>query len=262
MTMTFLGYYDKAGMKESRVRLELVLVKLSHKKRKESTSPVVQVISLGTSEVPVNPSEDNPPSKAPALSIPSKSFSLSGFSGVGRIKTYSLHIRVHTAEMDENLEPSRKKRKGDSEEEEEGRVVTGELVVYDKHSRCLLTEGEYELVMAESEGKSRKSPSKTASWEIIDVEAGNSSEQFQVFTHSPTLKFRLSWSSEQAGPMVERPRPLMPRDNGQDSSYLRQEKIQERRSPAKAKVGSHNTGNKAGTGIQGEKPTRIVYQFL
>ena len=71
--------------------------------------------------------------------------------------------------MDENLEPSRKKRKGDSEEEEEGRVVTGELVVYDKHSRCLLTEGEYELVMAESEGKSRKSPSKTASWEIIDV---------------------------------------------------------------------------------------------
>ena len=82
-------------------------------------------ISLGTSEVPVNPSEDNPPrlailkagflhiltgfnflkakfcthsydnppSKAPALSIPSKSFSLSGFTGVGRVKTYSLVIR-------------------------------------------------------------------------------------------------------------------------------------------------------------------------
>ena len=75
------------------MRLELLLVKLSHKKRKESASPVVQV-SLGTSEVPVNPSEENPPSKAPALSIPSKSFSLSGFAGVGRVKTYSLLIRV------------------------------------------------------------------------------------------------------------------------------------------------------------------------
>ena len=75
MTMTFLGYYDKvdlisvieyllfstlkntyqnilqyffdhfqAGLKEERVRLELVLVKLSHKKRKESADPMVQVI--------------------------------------------------------------------------------------------------------------------------------------------------------------------------------------------------------------------------
>ena len=67
---------------------------------------------MGTSEVPVNPSEDNPPSKAPALSIPSKSFSLSGFSGVGRVKTYSLVIRVHT-ESDENCEPAKKKRKGE-----------------------------------------------------------------------------------------------------------------------------------------------------
>ena len=76
-----------------RVRLELLLVKMSHKKRKESASPVV--LSLGTSEVPANPSEENPPSKAPALSIPSKSFSLSGFAGVGRVKTYSLLIRVY-----------------------------------------------------------------------------------------------------------------------------------------------------------------------
>merc|ERR1719244_2481013 len=74
MTMTFLGYYDKAvDASLDRVRLELLLVKLNHKKKKESASPVV--LSLGTSEVPANPSEENPPSKAPALSIPSKSFS-------------------------------------------------------------------------------------------------------------------------------------------------------------------------------------------
>merc|ERR1719290_51485 len=116
--MTFLGYYDKAvDTSMDRVRLELLLVKLSHKKRKESASPVV--LSLGTSEVPANPSEENPPSKAPALSIPSKSFSLSGFSGVGRVKTYSLVVRVHCDESDENSEPARKKRKGLEPEETE-----------------------------------------------------------------------------------------------------------------------------------------------
>ena len=42
---------------------------------------------------------------------------------------------------------------------------------------------------------------------------------------SPTLKFRLSWSSEPAGPLVERPRPLMPRDNSQDLGTVRKDKI-------------------------------------
>ena len=44
--------------------------------------------------------------------------------------------------QDENQEPATKKRKTQEERE-----VTAELVVYDKHSRCLLTEGEYELVL-------------------------------------------------------------------------------------------------------------------
>jgi hypothetical protein len=42
------------------------------------------------------------------------------------------------------------------------------------------------------------------------------SDQFDVFGCCPTLKFRLSWSGERAGDMVERPRPLMPRDNTQE----------------------------------------------
>ena len=47
--------------------------------------------------------------------------------------------------QDENMEPASKRRKGRWEEgagggEGGGRMVTAELVVYDKHSRCLLTE--------------------------------------------------------------------------------------------------------------------------
>ena len=43
--------------------------------------------------------------------------------------------------QDENMEPAAKRRKGRWEDGEGGgRIVTAELVVYDKHSRCLLTE--------------------------------------------------------------------------------------------------------------------------
>lgn len=96
MTLTFLGFYDKRRERPAeRVGVELLLVRLSHKKRKDSTSPAVQT-SLGTSEVPVNPSEDHPPAKAPALSIPSESFSLQAEAGGGhQVKSYTLVVRVH-----------------------------------------------------------------------------------------------------------------------------------------------------------------------
>ena len=64
---------------------------MAHKKRKDSSSPGIQ-FRLGTAEVPVNPSEEQPPSKAPALSIPSESFALDGIQN--QIHSYSLIIRV------------------------------------------------------------------------------------------------------------------------------------------------------------------------
>ena len=71
-------------------------------------------------------------------------------SGGGRIKSYSLLIKVISGDtlengdgQDENQEPSAKKaRKSKTEEDGENRTVSAELVVYDKHSRCLLTEGD------------------------------------------------------------------------------------------------------------------------
>ena len=54
------------------------------------------------------------------------------------------------------MEPAAKRRKGRWEEgagggEEGGRMVTAELVVYDKHSRCLLTEVSEKLVCTGNE---------------------------------------------------------------------------------------------------------------
>ena len=46
---------------------------------------------LGTCEVPVNPSEEHPPNKAPALSIPSEAFSLSAHHNY---RAFSIYVKV------------------------------------------------------------------------------------------------------------------------------------------------------------------------
>ena len=116
---------------------------------------------------------------------------------------------------------------------------------------------------------------------------------------SPTLKFRLSWSNEPAGPLVERPRPLMSRDNSdlaphrKDKGYRNSRGSSVTNSNLMLSDGSANTNNHGSTGtnpevIKGtsscassvsgstvrdnasqaanqrvsEKPPRIVYQFL
>ena len=126
MTLTFLGYYEKKGKHPpirwlsyymnsllyvwtiyetnvwiisnsisgektpDKVSVELVLMKSSSKKRKEHSAPIMN-FSIGNCEVPVNPSEDHPPNKATALSIPSESFSLN--NGIQN-KSYSLQVKV------------------------------------------------------------------------------------------------------------------------------------------------------------------------
>ena len=54
---------------------------------------------------------------------------------------------------DENMEPSSKRRKllRSSLDDDGPKTLTAEMTVYDRHSRCLLTEGEYELILSEEE---------------------------------------------------------------------------------------------------------------
>jgi len=247
MTITFLGFYDKSRNEKltPNVRIELSLLNLTHKKRKDSSSQVW----YDRAEVPVNPSESNPPSKAPALSIPAEHLNVGA-----RVKTSTLEFRMHvegnSEHPEENLEPAAKRRKfirGQDAFMDPVRSASSELTVVDKHSRLQLTEGEYELIMLpDDQDEKRFSPKKSATWEIIDVENSekNVKEEFVKFSCSCTLKFRLSWTSEKAGTLVERPRPLMPRENCQESNYRRE----------KVKKDKLKNGR--------EPPTRIVYQFL
>lgn len=84
---------------------------------------------------------------------------------------------------EENLEPAAKRRKLLRGSTDDSKILTAELVVYDKHSRCLLTEAEYELVLTEAEattingsgngsgGGVKISPKKNnSSWESITID--------------------------------------------------------------------------------------------
>jgi len=246
MTITFLGFYDKKRNEKitPKVKLDLSLQNMTLKKRKESSSPVA-MIPLGCAEVPVNPSESNPPNKAPALSISSKHLDVSKLSGA-RVKSSTLVFRMSAGsnEPEENVEPAAKRRKmgrGD----DAMRTGIAELTITDRHSRLQLTEGEYELIMGPDEMDDRKISPKKASWELIDVDGTDktAAAEFSKFNESATVKFRLSWASETAGALVERPRPLMPRDNGTDASFVRREKTKKKEKSV-------------------EKSQRIVYQFL
>jgi polycomb protein SUZ12 len=59
------------------------------------------------------------------------------------------------------LEPCAKRRR----KEEAHKLFGGELIVYDRHNRCLLVAGDYELALSEIQQPSRGSPKKHSSWE-------------------------------------------------------------------------------------------------
>ncbi|XP_066993740.2 polycomb protein suz12-B [Anabrus simplex] len=256
MTLTFLGFYDKRfETPQEPVKVETLLLKICHKKRKDVSSPFMQV-SVGTSEVPINPSEDHPPPKAPTVSIPTESFSLSNGH---LVKSYVLLLRVYCASAngllangngDADTEPAQKRRKSSSGplkgQTEEVKLFGSELVVYDKHNRCLLRNGDYELVLQEVTANVRSSPKKHSSWEAIG-EIKEECGPFEVFSKGPTLKFRLNWTTEPSNGFVDRPTPLRPYDSLDSSSN-------------KENCPEQTQGTKV---AKKEEPRlQIVYQFL
>lgn len=95
-----------------------------------------------------------------------------------------------------------------------GSIYSGELIIFDRHGRCLLNPGHYELMLElqpfeESTQLCKSSPKKNSSWESID------NLKFDgVFNNNSVLKFTLNWNNENSNSSLERPRlrPLKPLD--------------------------------------------------
>lgn len=227
MTLTFLGFYDKTSRDAcpQTVQVETHLVKICHKKRKDSSSPTTPRL-FGIAEVPVNPSDDTAPPLAPTVSIPTHSFSLSNGP---LVKSYLLVLRVQPqSSLTNNAnylideEPALKRRKSSNNNIcnntniistnsnnkssfEAGIFYMAELIVYDKYNRCLLTDGDYELGLQEAAKDLKNSPKKHSSWEYFS-DIGVTFKTLDSFKSHPMLKFKLCWTQEPCRELVDRPK--------------------------------------------------------
>ncbi|XP_029293876.1 polycomb protein suz12-A-like [Cottoperca gobio] len=216
LQLTFTGFFHKAGKssqdsenEQNSVSLEVLLVKVCHKKRKDVSCPVKQV-PTGKKQVPLNPDTSAgvsaKPGSFPSLLVPSSEFEPSNSH---MVKSYSLLFRVsrpgyprtqinglangenhHNRDFTEEV--VNRKRRSSSLREEGETTFVAQMTVFDKNRRLQLLDGEYEVSMQEME----ECPvnKKRATWEtILD---GKRMPPFESFSQGPTLQFTLRWTSD------------------------------------------------------------------
>ncbi|XP_028674677.2 polycomb protein suz12-B isoform X2 [Erpetoichthys calabaricus] len=211
LQLTFTGFFHKnekpshnSENEQNSVSLEVLLVKVCHKKRKDVSCPVKQV-PTGKKQVPLNPdSNQTKPGTFPSLAVSSNEFEPSNSH---MVKSYSLLFRVtrpgrrevnglSNGETNENIDlteelPLRKKRNSSHCEDGE-KTFVAQMTVFDKNRRLQLLDGEYEVSMQEME----ECPvsKKRATWEtILD---GKRLPPFETFSQGPTLQFTLRWTGD------------------------------------------------------------------
>lgn len=258
MNLTFLGFHDnKHSTNASTVQIEAALVRFSHSKRKDSTAPSLEV-SYGIADVAVNPLNygHDPEQLAPTISIPTDTFSLTGRPTV---KSYMLVVSVNKEKAEDDVsfikqnpddEPAlkRPRKSVPPSAGSDNRRYVSELIVYDKYSRCLLTDADYELVLQEvssgAAARQKASPRKYSSWENVSELGGECCLGGpDTFSQQPYVKFKLNWSQEPAERLVKVP-PLYPLTNDTENGIL-------------------TNGTCATNGVlDGPPKLQIVYQFV
>lgn len=295
LQLTFTGFFHKAGRpcqdsenEQNSVSLEVLLVKLCHKKRKDVSCPVKQV-PAGKKQVPLNPDSGAGPQAKPSsgasLLVPSSEFEPSNSHTV---KSFSLLFRVtcpafrspqnhglsngdthHSRDFTEET-MSRKRRSSLLRDEGETTFVA-QMTVFDKNRRLQLLDGEYEVSLQEVEenpvGKKR------ATWEtLLD---GKRLPPFENFSQGPTLQFNLRWTNDSTDhPPTPTAKPLSTRNtdtnqevNPEPNQESNQEVNQETRTRAapaqtvKEPVNADVETKKELVLFEPRQKLRIFYQF-
>uniref|UniRef100_UPI0035900A4F polycomb protein SUZ12 isoform X2 n=1 Tax=Myxine glutinosa TaxID=7769 RepID=UPI0035900A4F len=287
LQLNFNGFFSKSDKFSAQVEgetasavLEVLLVKVCHKKRKDVNCPIKQIL-LGKKQVPLNPKQ--PAGSCPSLAVPYVDFQP---SQPHLVKSYSLLLRAlcpaarqgdgstHRLDADENLDvtdevPSKRGRRDEGD-----KVYLAELTVFDKNRRCQLLDGDYEVALQEQEvwlpGRRR------ATWEtVID---GKKFPLFETFLQSPTLQFTLRWTggpldrraAPHAKPLAPHARPLSTRNAGDPpASPSTDPKHNSTRPSTPAGVGPNTSflpggvqGKRDSATVEPQKKMRIFYQFL
>uniref|UniRef100_A0A4W5KP30 SUZ12 polycomb repressive complex 2 subunit b n=1 Tax=Hucho hucho TaxID=62062 RepID=A0A4W5KP30_9TELE len=256
---------------QSSVSLEVLLVKVCHKKRKDVSCPVKQV-PTGKKQVPLNPdcSNQTKPGSLPSLLVSSNEFEPSNSH---MVKSYSLLFRVLrtgrrdmnglvNGEANENIEvPSRKKRSSAHREDgETTEIFVAQMTVFDKNRRLQLLDGEYEVSMQGMEDCPVSK--KRATWEtILD---GKRLPPFETFSQGPTLQFTLRWtgdaSDKSTAPVAK---PLATRNSdGSSPMESRPSTLKSAPLAVKASVSTDIQMKKEQILCEPRQKLRIFYQFL
>uniref|UniRef100_W5L504 SUZ12 polycomb repressive complex 2 subunit a n=1 Tax=Astyanax mexicanus TaxID=7994 RepID=W5L504_ASTMX len=276
LQLTFTGFFHKIDKncqnsenEENSVSLEVLLIKVCHKKRKDVSCPIKQV-PTGKKQVPLNP--DSSQMKAglcPSIVVSSQEFEPSNSH---MVKSYSLLFRVtcpagreinglssrETNVIDEV--PSRKKRYSSHRDDGETTFVA-QMTVFDKNRRLQLLDGEYEVSMQEMEecpiGKKR------ATWEtILD---GKWVPPFDTFSHGPTLQFTLRWtgdSAERTTAPVARPLATRNSDTSGGDSHRPSAPKPPQAVAVKDPVSADMPVRREQVHIEPRQKLRVYYQFL
>ncbi|KAJ8001927.1 hypothetical protein DPEC_G00174490 [Dallia pectoralis] len=280
LQLTFTGFFykdEKPSQKSENVQttvsLEVLLVKVCHKKRKDVSCPVKQV-PTGKKQVPLNPdcSNQTKPGSLPSLLVSSNEFEPSNSH---MVKSYSLLFRVTRSarkdmnglvngEANENIDvtetPSRKKRScSHRDDAETSEMFVAQMTVFDKNRRLQLLDGEYEVSMQGME--ERPVSKKRATWETIMEDQWLT--PFEPLTQGPTLQFTLRWtgdaSDKSTAPVAK---PLATRNS--DASVVESRPIALKSAPLAVKDSVNTDVQMKKEQIQCEprQKLRIFYQFL
>ncbi|XP_062841170.1 polycomb protein suz12-A [Trichomycterus rosablanca] len=269
LQLTFTGFFHKIDKtqncenEESSVMLEVLLIKVCHKKRKDVSCPIKQV-PTGKKPVPLNPRGKS--GAWPSIMVPSQEFEASNSH---MVKSYSLLFRVTCAagretrdtNVGEETMMSGKKKRYSSHRGDGETTFVAQMTVLDKNRRLQLLDGEYEVSMQEMEecpiGKKR------ATWEtILD---GKWVPPFDTFSHGPTLQFTLCWTGD-TGDIATPPvtRPLATR-NAQPSGSENQRNNCQKPAHAvavKDPLSSDPVVRKEQLHVEPRQKLRVYYQFL
>ncbi|XP_029293668.1 polycomb protein suz12-B isoform X6 [Cottoperca gobio] len=276
LQLTFTGFFHKdekpsqnSENEQNSVSLEVLLVKVCHKKRKDVSCPVKQV-PTGKKQVPLNPdSNQTKHGSYPSLLVSSSEFEPSNSH---MVKSYSLLFRVSrtgrrdtnclvNGEANENIDtPSRKKRSSSHREEgETTETFVAQMTVFDKNRRLQLLDGEYEVSMQGMEDSPVSK--KRATWEtILD---GKRLPPFETFSQGPTLQFMLRWTGDASGKSTAPvAKPLATRNS--DSSSPMETRTSNHRAALmmKESVSTDIQTRKEQVLCEPRQKLRIFYQFL
>uniref|UniRef100_G3Q713 SUZ12 polycomb repressive complex 2 subunit b n=1 Tax=Gasterosteus aculeatus aculeatus TaxID=481459 RepID=G3Q713_GASAC len=274
LQLTFTGFFHKdekpsqnSENEQNSVSLEVLLVKVCHKKRKDVSCPIKQV-PTGKKQVPLNPDGNQTKHGSyPSLLVSSNEFEPSNSHTV---KSYSLLFRVSrtgrrdavglvNGEANENIDtPSRKKRSlSHREEGETTETFVAQMTVFDKNRRLQLLDGEYEVSMQGMEDSPVSK--KRATWEtILD---GKRLPPFETFSQGPTLQFMLRWTGDASGKSTAPvAKPLATRNS--DSSGPMETRTSNHRAALMKSVSTDIQTRKEQVLCEPRQKLRIFYQFL